>query len=283
MSEFLNQLDPQALLESLRLGDVVRAAVVVVLGAIVVRMIARGVGSLVERRLSPQEGMIARRLTTWVFGSLVFLAALNELGFDLRVLLGAAGVLTVAVGFASQTSASNLISGLFLMAERPFVVGDLIQIDGRTGEVLSIDLLSVKLRTFDNLLVRVPNEDIIKKHIVNLTHFPIRRVDLQLRVPYGTDLEHVREILDEVAERNPLCMTEPAPLFVFQRFGEAGIEFQYSVWGTRQNFLDLLNSMPLEIETTLRAQGIEVPAPRRSIVGEGRQDPVSVRMAEQEA
>jgi len=180
----------------------------------------------------------------------------------------------VALGFASQTSASNLISGLFLMAERPFVVGDYIQVDDRTGEVLSIDLLSVKLRTFDNLLVRVPNEDIIKKHIVNLTHFPIRRVDLKLRVAYGSDMDHVREILARVADDTPLCMTEPEPLFVFLRMGESGIEFQYSIWGTRDNYLDLLNSMYTAVEAALRAEGIEVPLPKRSVVGARADEPV---------
>ena len=279
MSELLNQVDFQALWDSMNVAGVVRALLVVILGGIAVRIVARGIGGMIERRMSPQEGMIGRRLTTWVLGSLVFVTALGQLGFDLRVLLGAAGVLTVAVGFASQTSASNLISGLFLMAERPFVVGDLIQVDQRTGEVLSIDLLSVKLRTFDNLLVRVPNEDIIKKHIVNLTHFPIRRVDLQMRVPFGTDLERVQEILVEVADRNPICMAEPAPLFVFQRFGEAGIEFQYSVWATRENFLGLLNSAPVEFEEALRDAGIEIPPPRRSVVGETRHEPVAVRAA----
>ena len=285
MPDLTQSIDFQAILDTLRLASVIRALVVILLGAIAVRLIARGIGGMIERRAGRQEAMIGRRLTTWVLGSLIFVTALNELGFDLKVLLGAAGVLTVALGFASQTSASNLISGLFLMAERPFVVGDYIQVDNRTGEVLSIDLLSVKLRTFDNLLVRVPNEDIIKKHIVNLTHFPIRRVDVQLRVPYGTDMEHVREVLDEVADANPVCMTEPAPLLVFQRHGESGMEFKYAVWGARENYLNLLNSMHVAIEAALRAAGVEIPLPKRSLVGEHGSDPVAVdlRRAAEEA
>ncbi|HKK73133.1 MAG TPA: mechanosensitive ion channel family protein [Candidatus Krumholzibacteria bacterium] len=270
----LPSLDFAALIDTLHVESVFRAAVVLILGIVLTRLVGRGVGRMVEVRLSAQEGMVTRRLITWVLGTLIVVTALNELGFDLRVLLGAAGVLTVALGFASQTSASNLISGLFLMAERPFVVGDYIQVDDRTGEVLSIDLLSVKLRTFDNLLVRVPNEDIIKKHIVNLTHFPIRRVDLKLRVAYGSDMDHVREILARVADDTPLCMTEPEPLFVFLRMGESGIEFQYSIWGTRDNYLDLLNSMYTAVEAALRAEGIEVPLPKRSVVGARADEPV---------
>ena len=87
---------------------------------------------------------------------LFLVSALVELGFSLGVLVGTAGILTVAIGFASQTSMSNLISGLFLIGEQSFAVGDIIKIDQITGVVLSIDLLSTKLRTFDNTYVRLP-------------------------------------------------------------------------------------------------------------------------------
>ena len=125
----------------------------------------------------------------------MFVSALRELGFDLSVVLGAAGILSVAIGFASQTSTSNLISGLFLMLERPFSIGDVIKVDSTTGEVISIDLLSVKIRTFDNLFVRSPNESMIKTQVTTLTKFPIRRADLQVGIAFKEDIERVKEIL----------------------------------------------------------------------------------------
>jgi small-conductance mechanosensitive channel len=87
--------------------------------------------------------MLAKRLSFYVIVSLVVVSVLGQLGFNLSVLLGAAGILTVAIGFAAQTTASNLINGLFLMAEKPFVVGDWIKVDDVYGVVLSIDLLAV--------------------------------------------------------------------------------------------------------------------------------------------
>ena len=143
--------------------------------------------------------------------------AMRELGFSLAVIMGAAGVLTVALGFASQTTASNLISGLFLIGERSFEIGDLIRVGTTTGEVLSIDALSVKLRTFDNLFVRIPNESLIKSEVTTLTRFPIRRLDLLLGVAYKEDIGRVQKVLTEVADRNPLCLDEPPPLFIFYR------------------------------------------------------------------
>ena len=79
--------------------------------------------------------------------------------------------------FASQTSVSNIISGIFLISEQPFQVGDLIKVGETKGVVLSIDLLSIKLRTFDNQLVRIPNENLIKNELSNITRFPIRIVE----------------------------------------------------------------------------------------------------------
>src|SRR5690554_2408270 len=97
-----------------------------------------------------------------VFFYLVFLlfavAALREAGFSLDVVLGAAGILTVAIGFASQTSASNIISGLFVVMEKPFEIGDTIEVDATIGEVVAIDLLSVKLRTAETCTCAYPTK-----------------------------------------------------------------------------------------------------------------------------
>jgi small-conductance mechanosensitive channel len=200
-----------------------------------------------------------------------------ELGFDLSVLLGAAGILTVAIGFASQTSASNVISGLFLLGERPFAVGDVIRVGGTTGEVLSVDLLSVKLRTFDNLFVRIPNETMIKSEVTNLRRFAIRRVDLQVGVAYKEDLREVREVLLEVANRNPLCLEEPAPLIIFQGYGDSSINHQFSVWAKTENFLELRNSIPVEIKEAFDEHGIEIPFPHRTLYTGSETDPFPVR------
>jgi len=123
-------------------------------------------------------------LYAWILSEMALRIIVRLMG----LLLGAAGILTVAPGFASQTSASNLVSGLFMIAEHPFGVGDTIRLGSIAGEVPSIDLLSVNLRTPDNLYVRIPNETMIKSEITNLTRFPIRRLDLEIGVAYKENL-----------------------------------------------------------------------------------------------
>jgi small-conductance mechanosensitive channel len=245
--------------------QVLRAGLLLLVGLIVAQLVSRIPQRMMSKRFSAHHVMQARRFSYYLVLALFIASALSELGFSLGVLLGAAGVLSVAIGFASQTSASNLISGLFLIGERPFGIGDLITVGDTTGEVLSIDLLSVKLRTFDNLYVRIPNETLIKSEVRTLTRFPIRRFDLKVGVAYKEDIRHVREVLMRVADNNPLCLDEPKPLFIFTGFGDSSLDIQFSIWATRENFLELRNSMYEQIKRAFDDEGIEIPFPHRTI------------------
>lgn len=256
-----------------------RAVVTLAVGLLVARLTSAWFGRLLENEGRAQQALIAKRVTFYAMFTLVLVMSLHELGFHLSVLFGAAGILTVAVGFASQTSASNLISGLFLIAERSFVVGDTIQIGEHTGEIQSIDLLSVKLRTFDNTLVRVPNEEIIKSRVRNLTHFPIRRSDVSVTVAYATDLERVRRLFHEVSARIPQCLAEPPPQFFVSRFAESGVVIQLSAWTRREGFAEFQNRVREEILTALREEGVEVPYPQ-VVVHQVADAPTPVREAD---
>ena len=261
-----------------RILSVLRAVLILAIGILLARLLSSGIGRVVHEHVSRHHEILIRRAIFYLILILFLISALRELGFQLGVLLGAAGVLTVAVGFASQTSASNLISGLFLLGERPFSVGDIIRIGSSTGEVLSIDLLSVKLRTFDNLYVRIPNETLIKSEVTTLTKFPIRRMDLQIGVAYKEDIARVRETLADVADRNPLCLQEPPPLYIFQGFGDSALNMQFSVWATRENFLELKNTIYEEIKAAFDAAGIEIPFPHRSLYAGSVSEPFPVRI-----
>ncbi len=256
-----------------------RAAVKIVVGIILGRLAGTGLVRVFADD-DAQRAMILRRASLYGIGGLFTASALMELGFDLSVLLGAAGILTVAIGFASQTSASNVISGLFLLGERPFAVGDVIRVNGTTGEVLSVDLLSVKLRTFENLFVRIPNETMIKSEVTNLHRFPLRRVDLMIGVAYKEDLRQVREVLLEVADQNPLCLEEPAPSVLFQGFADSSMNYQFRVWAKTENFLDLRNSISIEVKEAFDEHGIEIPFPHRTLYTGSETEPFPVRTAE---
>jgi small-conductance mechanosensitive channel len=262
------------------IGGWLRAALILVIGIPVTRLLSRALYRMLRSHMGENGAVTLRRVVFYGLTAIVAMAALRELGFKLGVLLGAAGVLSVALGFASQTSASNLVSGIFLVAERTFGVGDVIKIGDTTGEVLAIDLLSVKLRTFDNLFVRVPNESLIKSQITNFTRFPIRRLDLQIGVAYKEDIGRVRDILIRVADTYPLCLDEPRPLTIFQGFGDSALNLQFSVWTKRENYLALRNAMPEAVKRAFDEAAIEIPFPHRSLYAGSMTDPFPVRVVE---
>ena len=251
--------------QSEQIGHIIKASVLLLAGFICASMASRAVSRFFSKNFSQHHIVLFKRLLYWLIVALFVASALKQLGFSLSVLLGAAGVLSVALGFASQTSASNLISGLFLIGEQPFKLGDTIKVGNTTGEVLSIDLLSVKLRTFDNLFVRIPNETLIKSEVTNLTRFPIRRFDLLLGVAYKEQIAVVRQVLMDVADKNPLCLDEPNPMFLFLGFGDSALNIQFSVWSKRENFRDLRNSLQEEVKLAFDKAGIEIPFPQRVV------------------
>lgn len=245
-----------------------RAVVLLFIGFFAARLIGTLTTRMLRHRMGQQGTVLARRLISNGLLVLFLIAALREAGFDLSVFLGAAGVLTVALGFASQTSVSNLISGMFLIGERAFEVGETVSIGTVTGEVLAVDWMSVKLRTFDNLMVRLPNETVLKAQITNLSRFPIRRLDQLIGVGYGSDLDQVREVLMRVANDNPLCLDEPKPILFHKGFGDSAIQLQFSVWFLTPNVLEVKNNLPQQIASTFAQAGIEIPFPQRTVTFE---------------
>ena len=242
---------------SLYIGVVLKLAVGFLLARIIHSLIIRGFAN----RTHPQHLMLLRRSISYGVFSIFLFSALQDLNAS-TWLLGAAGLITLAIGFASQTSVSNLISGLFLIGERAIEIGEIIEVEGTIGEVLSVDLLSTKLRTFDNLLVRVPNEIMVKTKIINITRFPIRRIDLEIGVDYQDDLKQVKELLFELADNSPLALEEPRPLFLVKNFGDSAIELQFSVWTLHANFLELKSSLLMEIKEAFEKAGVNIPFPQ---------------------
>ena len=264
--------------ETTFLFTAIRAILLIILGYIVGRITSAAIARLLQNEMSSHGIQLLKRAVFYGIFGLLIISALKEFGFDLSVVLGAAGILTIAIGFASQTSASNLISGLFLMIERPFSITDVIRVGSTTGEVISIDLLSVKLRTYDNLFVRIPNETMIKSEVTTITKFPIRRADLLVGVAYKENIEKVKELLAEVARTNPLCLEEPAPLFIFTGFGNSSIDIQFSVWAKRENFLAMKNGIYEEIKNTFDQHNIEIPFPHVSFYTGSVTQPIPITL-----
>lgn len=244
--------------ELLYLGSAARIAALIFIGIPIVRTISNFFSALCKQRISPHSGMLAGHIV--FYSGLVCISAtiLHECGFNITALLGAAGVLGVAIGFASQTSISNIISGFFLLLERPFSKGDIIKSGDVSGMVESIDLLSIRIRTLDNTLVRLPNETVLKQHLANLTYYPIRRIDLILSTNYAQDSQISSTIAQKAITKHSLFLTNPAPVIMinkithFDCIPEIRVFLTVRVWVAKEHFSSapalLMNELKKEFD-----------------------------------
>ena len=227
------------------------------LGYLALKLVVFFAGRSVERRFSPQSAMVVKKTILYAGMALLLLIILAHLGVRMNALLGAAGVFGIGLGFAAQTSVSNVISGVFLISEKSLSVGDLVTIGDTTGIIISIDLLSLKLRTLDNQFVRVPNEDLIRSRVTNITRFPIRRMDILFTVPHSADIALVRTICEEVVASVPESLDEPEPLFLLQAVTPLGCDIRFGVWFPRDQFLKVRNAAISELLSRLHENNVE--------------------------
>ena len=254
-----------------RLSEIVVAIILVFIGFVIARLVSNAFIRTIGNRFNAHQRLLWRRGIFYFIFLLFIMTSLREAGFKLSVFLGAAGILTVALGFASQTSATNLISGLFLIGEGSFEVGDTIQITlirGQTieGQVISIDLLSVKLLTLDNVYIRLPNEQLIRTPVMNLSKYPIRRIPITLAINFHEDIIKVRQVLLEVAAKYPLVMDDPKATVTVTAFRESSIELLFSVWCRQENALKVRDEMQERVRNGFVENQIEIPVPKMGLI-----------------
>ena len=265
-----------------KLTVLIRLVILIIFGLPLIYFLSRWLRKYLVKKLTAQQAMIFEKLLFYTGVIIIVISILNDFGFKISHLLGAAGIFGIAIGFASQTSVSNVISGFFLIGEKPFEVNDVIKVGDTTGVVLSIDTLSVKLRTFNNQFIRIPNETLIKSEITNITRFPIRRVDLNIGVAYKEDIGKVRAVLLDIAHKNPLCLNEPEPIIILTGFGNSSVDIFLGIWATSQDWLQLKNTITEEIKQRFDAEGIEIPFPHVSLYAGSQTQPFPVHIFETE-
>ena len=260
------------------IDKIIRIGLTLVIGLFITYGLAYMVRSTITRKMTKQSRLVVNRGIIYT-GLLVLVFILfRQLEVDVTALFGAAGVLGIVIGVASQTSLGNIVSGLFLVSEKSFEIGDVVRIGDKTGRVFSIDLLSIKIKTFDNLLLRIPNQTVISTELINVTRFPIRRMDIKLTVAYKEDPVRVKALLEEIARSNPLVLDEPETLVIMNNFGINGLEIIFAVWHEKDNFLKVKNSVFMAVKETFEREGVEIAVPHVSLYAGEASKPILVTL-----
>jgi small-conductance mechanosensitive channel len=196
------------------------------------------------------------------------LIVLENTGIHLGALAVFAGAVGVGVGFGLQNIASNFISGLVILAERPITIGDRVEVAGITGQVQQIRARSTVIRTNDNISMIVPNTKFIDSPVTNWTYGDPRvRFRIPVGVAYGSDIGKVREALLAAGRENPNTLKDPAPSVFLEKFGDNSIDFQLVVWSSEMSARPsrYRSDLNFAIEQKFREAGIELPFPQRDL------------------
>lgn len=243
------------------LAAALRIVVVCVLAALV-WWAAKRAGQALERHAGA-DATFATLVVTGarvVVGLSASLAVLDAMGIDTSALITSIGVLGLTLGFAAQDTLGNVISGFFILLDRPFVIGDLVQIDGEYGRVEAITLRSVRIVTPDGRMVSLPNRAAANAKAISYTNFPHLRLDIDVSVGVGEDLERVRKILLEVAGADGAILADPAPSVVVTRLGDWFVGVQLGAWlgDERDHILARCRLREAAFEA-LRRGGVDMP------------------------
>ena len=193
---------------------------------------------------------------------------LDNAGIHLATLAVFAGAVGVGIGFGLQNIASNFISGLVILAERPITIGDRVEVAGITGQVQQIRARSTVILTNDNITMIVPNTKFIDSPVTNWTYGDPRvRFRVPVGVAYGSDLEKARTALLEVARENPQVLDEPLPTVFLEAFGGSSINLELVVWSKEMSYRPrrFRSDLNFAIARKLREAGVEIPSPQRDI------------------
>jgi small-conductance mechanosensitive channel len=196
------------------------------------------------------------------------LIVLDNAGIHLGTLTVFAGAVGVGVGFGLQNIASNFISGLVILAERPIAIGDRIEVAGVAGQVQQIRARSTVILTNDNIAMIVPNTKFIDSTVTNWTYGDPRvRFRIPVGVAYGSDANKVRDALIAAAREHPAALKEPAPNAYLDKFGDSSIDFELIVWSEEMSYKPRRFKSDLNylIEKHLREAKIEIPNPQRDV------------------
>lgn len=252
--------------DALAARPAVQGLLLAIVGLTTVRLVAARAQARLQDLGHAHQALVARIVVLYIGSALVLLGVANHIGLDLTALMATAGVATVAVGFAAQTSLSNLIAGLFLLIDRPFEIGDTVELEGRMGIVQEITLLSTLVRTFDGVLVRWPNEVVLKSTILNITRYAARRVDLPLRLPYGSDIPRARQVVRDAITELSLVLVEPAPEVVTRGLADGAVQLEVRAWLAQSDFLPGRTAIVEAAHAALEGHGLHLAPPQVQVV-----------------
>ena len=196
---------------------------------------------------------------------IVMVAALQSLGVPTTSVMAVLGAAGLAIGLALKDSLSNIASGVMLIAQRPFHVGDFVQAAGIEGTIEQVRVFQTRMRTVDNRSVIIPNSLITTAPIINFTANTKRRIDIKVGVGYEDDLRLARETLLALAAEHPKVLNAPKPEALVLNLSESSVDLELRAWTSTEDLVRVRSDLTEAIRDRIIGKGLNIPYPQRDL------------------
>lgn len=188
------------------------------------------------------------------------ITGLDAAGIQTSAVLTSLGIAGLTIGFAAKDALSNLISGLLIFLDRPFVIGDLVEVDGRYGRVDRITLRSTRIITADGKMLAVPNIEVINRTVASYTNFPHLRLDIPVNIGVRENIQHVREVLLALVHDQAWLMSTPTPRVIVKALNDYNVEIELQVWlDNEREHVERRSALREQVFNALNQAGVEMP------------------------
>lgn len=244
-------------------GDLIKFILILSFSVLLSRVLTIYLRRSLKDRVSKDVGEPVLKLLYYSSLIVVFVSTLPLIGLDPSGLLLAGGVAGIVLGFASQNIVGNLVAGCFLMFERPIKIGDQVEINGIAGYVTDIRIISTLIRTYDGLLVRLPNQQVFTTNITNIVGHPVRRFQYTIGIRYSDDANAAIWIIKDLIDKEPFALLSPPPSVFVNDLGDSSVKIVVRIWAPVNEWFVLKTRLLWAIKCTLEENGIEIPFPQR--------------------
>lgn len=243
------------------------AIAVLIAGFISVKLLVRVFRKGVEKAKLPDLTIqfLANFLSILLY-VIVILVFMKSLGFDVdSYVVGLSAVIGLVLGLGMQDTFTNIAAGVWVAAVRPIDMGETVILNGQTGKVKSVGIMSTELLTPDNQLITIPNKLVWGSSIVNMTRMPTRRASVDVGISYSSDIERAIKIALDLMRGNPLVLQDPQPAVVTTELANSSVNLQLRAWTKTGDFMALKSNLTAGIFEAFRREGIEIPFPQMDI------------------
>lgn len=255
MYDFFAQINEFAL-------PILIAVIIAIVGFIAVKLIVSFAGKILKKanvEITVKTFLIS--VIKVILYLILLVAILSQLGINVTSIVAAVGAAALTAGLALQSTLTNIASGIIILINKPFLVGDVLLFDGNEGTVESIKIFSTKIHTFDNKTVIIPNSRLTNNDVINCSTADKRRLDLKYQVGYEADIQKVKQVISQVIEKNENVFDDPAYEIYVGEHLDSGIQIIVRLWVEYKDYYSVYYYMQENVKIAFDENDISIPYP----------------------